>query len=60
MKRLQKLEILLDKVAKNVGLVENESSSEDVESDYVAGGGGGGGEALPYIRTRGRSSNIVI
>ena len=32
---LQKLEILLDKVAKHVGPAEDESSSEDAESDYV-------------------------
>ena len=32
--KLQKLEILLGKVAEHVGLVEDESSSEDAESDY--------------------------
>ena len=32
--RLQKLEILLGKVAKHVGIVEDESSSEDTESNY--------------------------
>ena len=31
--RLQKLEILLGKLAKHVGLVEDESSSEDAEFD---------------------------